>query len=373
MKTLKYPSGLLASGAGIWLLMFPAQAAIPLTNLGSLGGDYSSALAINDHGEIVGFSRAADGTLHAFLYQNGLMSKVDAHPGDQNIAAAINDAGRIVGNRLNNAVTNEFGVSYQNQAVLFYRGSLITLEPGTNNSGASGINNRGQIVGGYTTPGGASHAFLYQKGLTTDLGTLGGDISGAAGINRRGEIVGSSYITPGSLAYHPFLYRHGLMQDLGTLGGSYGGANAINDLGEIVGFSSTVSNLEIHPFLYRHGHMQDLGTLGGTQIFHGEYSIDDVASDINNWGQVVGQASTINLDSHAFIYCTGKMTDLNDLVTLTTTNGPAGFLSLGTANGINDWGQIVGAGSYWDGTQVVVRAFLMQVRPEYRPGQPDEF
>src|ERR1039458_8946753 len=108
--------------------MSPAQAAIPLINLGSLGCDYSSASAINDHGEIVGFSRASDGILHAFLYRNGLMSKLDAFPGDQNVASAINDAGRIVGNRLSNAVTNEFGVSYQNQAVLFHRGSLITLE-----------------------------------------------------------------------------------------------------------------------------------------------------------------------------------------------------------------------------------------------------
>jgi len=354
--------------------MFPARAAIPLINLGSLGGDYSSALAINDHGEIVGFSRASDGTLHAFLYQNGLLSNLDARPGDQSIASAINDAGRIVGSRLSNAVTNEFGVSYQSQAVLFDRGSLLTLEPGTNNSGAAGINNRGQIVGGYALSGGASHAFLYRKSLTTDLGTLGGATSGATGINDRGEIVGSSDMAPGSLAYHPFFYRHGLMQDLGTLGGSRGAANAINDLGEIVGYSSTTSNLEIHPFLYSHGHMQDLGTLGGTQHFPGgAYTIDNYASAINDWGQIVGQAIIPNGDSHAFVYSNGKMTDLNRLVTLTTTNGPSGFLVLTSANGINDWGQIVGVGTFWDGAQVVVRAFLLRVTPEYRPCQTDEF
>jgi probable HAF family extracellular repeat protein len=373
--TLKPGPGLLGSVAAIVLLAFPAKAGVALINLGTPGGgDFSTAVAISDHGEIAGWGTSSDGSIHAFRYEHGLLSNLDARPGDQSIASAINDAGLIVGSRLSNAVTNEFGVSYQSQAVLFDRGSLLTLEPGTNDSGAAGINNRGQIVGGYTLSGGASHAFLYRKSLTTDLGTLGGAISGATGINDRGEIVGSSYMAPGSLAYHPFLYRHGLMQDLGTLGGSRGAANAINDLGEIVGYSSTTSNLEIHPFLYSHEHMQDLGTLGGTQLFPGGvYTIDNYASAINDWGQIVGQAIITNGDSHAFVYSHEKMTDLNRLVTLTTTNGPAGFLVLTSANGINDWGQVVGVGTFWDGTQVVVRAFLMQICPEYRPCQPDEF
>lgn len=57
------------------------------------------------------------------------------------------------------------------------------------------------------------------------------------------------------------------------------------------------------------------------------------------------------------------MTDLNDLVNFTTTNGPAGFLALGTANGINDQEQFVGLGYYWDGTNVLTRAFLLNATP----------
>jgi len=57
------------------------------------------------------------------------------------------------------------------------------------------------------------------------------------------------------------------------------------------------------------------------------------------------------------------MTDLNDLVNFTTTNGPAGFLALGTANGINDQEQFVGLGYYWDGTKVLTRAFLLNATP----------
>jgi probable HAF family extracellular repeat protein len=361
LMSIRSLAGLLVSIAGMAFLTDSATAGVRLINLGALDGNWSSASAINDRGEVAGLYLAADGSYHAFEYRNGLMSRLDSRPGEQSSASAINDAGLAVGSLINVQVTNEFEVSFQNQAVVFSRGLVIPLELVAQNSGAGGINNRGQIVGGYTAADGTIHAFLYWRGMTTDLGNLGGDISAASGINDGGDVVGMSSPAPGGLAVHPFLYRHGVMRDLGTLGGNNGVAEAINDMGEIVGFSSTVSNREIHPFLYSHGRMQDLGTLGGDRYFSGgPYTVDSYATAINNWGQVVGQALTANLDTHAFLYSHGKMTDLNSLVALTTTNGPPGFLSLESAKGINDWGQIAGVGNYWDGTQVVVRAFLLE-------------
>ena len=67
-------------------------------------------------------------------------------------------------------------------------------------SRAADINNRGQIVGTSMTASRNSHAFLWEKGEMTDLGTLPGagefGFSVASGINNRGQVVGFSTGAP---------------------------------------------------------------------------------------------------------------------------------------------------------------------------------
>jgi len=350
MRTIKNNITVATVAVMLSLLASQAKGRVTLEQLGTLGGDFSMATGINESGQIVGASTTFDGKRHAFLYSNNLMIDLDTQNTDNSIAAAINDFGQVVGAN-GYAYTNEFGTFYSSRAFLYDKGLMSNLIQDTNYSFAAGINDLGDIVVDKTLTNGETHAFVYTNGLMTDLGTLGGDFSGASGINNRGEIVGLSDIANQG-ADHPFLYNHGLMHDLGTLGGNLSAANAINDLGQVVGYSRTASNIKEHPFLYSRGRMHDLGTFGGT------YSH---AYGINNWGQVVGESQKRNGDYHAFLYSNGMLIDLNYLVHLTTTNRAAGFLLLITASGINDQREIVGTGAYWDGTNVTARAFLLKI------------
>ncbi len=71
--------------------------------IGTLGGRISEAIAVNNHGQIVGYSQVDTSSIkHAFLYSDGVMydlnSLIDASPGwPLEFAFAINDRGQITG------------------------------------------------------------------------------------------------------------------------------------------------------------------------------------------------------------------------------------------------------------------------------------
>jgi probable HAF family extracellular repeat protein len=119
-------------------------------------------------------------------------------------------------------------------------------------SRASGINDRGQVVGGYHTGAvvAPTHAFITgPDGVgMTDLGTLGGD-SVAYGINDSGQVVGDFKTDKG---WPPHAFITGPdgagMTDLGALGGDFSTASGINDAGQVIGLSST-DNGQAHTFI----------------------------------------------------------------------------------------------------------------------------
>ncbi len=265
--------------------------------------------------------------------------------GTLSIAYGINNSGTIVGSYTNNNIPPGNGVGthgfvYQN-GVASDLGSL-----GGGYSNAHGINDQGIIVGDAYTTDNASHAYSYQNGVMTDLGTFSGNsgayVSLAAHINNEGTIVGGVNSLNGG-ASGAFSYQNGVMSDLGTLGGF---ATSINGQGTIVGWSAVVigNNTVIHPFSWQNGVMTDLGTLGGTPPANGP---QPEASGINDQGTIVGSATISTGDEHAFSYANGVMTDLG------TLGGSSSF-----ARDINNQGAIVGYSYLADNT--TFHAFVCQ-------------
>jgi len=306
------------------------------TPLGTLGGNGGYANAINQSGEITGFSYLTNWTppapdpsvaVHAFVYRGGVMHDLGTLGGMDSEGTAINASGQIVG--FSSLPTGQ-------HPFIYVRGLLRDLGTlGGSDAQALAINYRAQATGGSAIAGDEfTHAFLYSDGVMTDLGTLGGLNSVGSGINAKGQVTGRADVAPSSLNCgspngHAFLYEHGKMLDLGTLsGGCSSLGTAINDAGQIIGQSDLNGFEGQHAFLWSDGVMQDLGTLGGYSFPIG----------LNYKGQVVGSSIANDGQIHAFLYTDGTMYDLNQLVI-----GLEGTL-LSVANGINDRGQIVATG-----------------------------
>ncbi len=318
-----------ASGAGA------AQARWVISDLGTLGGQTSHAVAINERGQVVGWSnlKAKDTSgyeiSHTVLWQNGKMRDLgNLDP------IAINERGQVFG-------TGDRGG--QEHVFVWQNGKLTDLGvlgilPGGTMSYGVAINARRQIAANSGTDAiPSSHAFVWQNRKRTALGALPGyKYSRAVGINGRGEIIGYCY-TEVDRNGQPdewvgFVWANGKMTRLGTLGGAESEPIAINDRGQIVGDSATKQN-GYHAFLWQNRKLTDLGTLGGRSSH---------AVAINERGQVIGWSFLKATDAsgdgirRAFLWQNGKMTDLGDL--------PGGTQTWPVA--LNGLGQVVGTSDF---------------------------
>ena len=207
--------------------------------------------AINNSGEVIGnyygeYPPPDCSCFRAVHWQDFIFSDLVAlggtyrEFGDTN-ATAINPAGQVVGEAYLGHLWSP------RHAVIWAQGAIRDLGTlGGRESYATGISASGQIVGAAETVGHEHHAFLYSDGTMKDLGALGGD-SEASAINASGQIVGKSridrksqHLWSASAATRAFLYQKGVMTDLNTLvTGPLAGsvtlqeAPAINDAGLI--------------------------------------------------------------------------------------------------------------------------------------------
>jgi probable HAF family extracellular repeat protein len=280
-----------------------------IIDLGTLGGNESLAAYVTDAGQVIGvaanaipdpFSIIGWATqTRAFLWEKGEMQELGTLGGPD----AIGDSG-CKGNEHSGLVA---GSSYTNYTPNSTTG-VPTLDP-----------------------------FLWENGTMTDLGTLGGVYGTAVCANNRRQVTGQSSLkdNPGACltgepGCHAFLWEHGVMTDLGTLGGTFSMPLWLNDTGEVVGIATTPGDASLHASLWREGVITDLGTLHGDCV--------SVAGAISSRGQIVGNSFNCETNtSRAVLWDKGSIIDLNAVI--------HSRLRLVEALNINDRGEILGVGA----------------------------
>lgn len=333
--------------AELWLYGFPID-------LGTLGGP-NSAVAWpnhNDHGLVVGISETVamqplgeswscglavfysappDGHVCVgFVWQNGVMTALPTLGGANGFATGVNNRGQIVGwaettvhdpsCNANNQVLQFLPVLWMRQAGR-YAAEALPPDNGDSDGAATAINQQGAVVG--------------------ISGLCGGAIGGAT-------------------AEHMVEWRDGrVLRVLPTLGGAYWNTPMdINNLGEVVGFSDlpgdavAAPNFQAFSWSAKPFNCNGVHTAGGNTCDLGVLPGDALseALGVNNRGQVVGISLGSTPYGQAFIYQDGVMTNLNSLVLPGTT------LFLTDAQDINDEGVITGQA--YDSNSGVIKAFV---------------
>lgn len=313
-----------ASGLGGTVKFYDGKTVI---DIGTLGGSAINLAGLNERGQIAGSSFPAVGFLpHAFFWskQTGMvdLGAFPPLPGES-FASGINDKGQVVGSSL--LGTNTHAVLWSPREPIRDLGTL-----GGDFSEALAINNAGQVTGRAETAGGNQLAFLWtEAGGMVSIGTLAGGFSVGTMINEAGQIAGISLNAGGES--NPFFWSAAM----GMLAIGEGGMNSaprdINDLGMVVGSDTTTGFDRAFVWTLATGVMRP-GALGGQQ---------SVALAVNNCGQVVGFADTPTA-THAFLWTMAQgIVDLNTLL----VEPPVGLI-LTQAAAINERGEIVALSNF---------------------------
>jgi probable HAF family extracellular repeat protein len=340
-------------------------------DLGTLaGGTLSQAFGMNNRGHVGGAATVSNGNLHAFLWTKHTgMQDLGTLGGPNSEAGPVNqsDEVAILSETFHKDLNNEdfcgFGTHLQCLGAIWENGvltSLPTLAGPNANAQAYDLNNRGQVVGlseierkdkkGCLTP---FQVFDFEAVIWEPNGEIrelpplrskGDTVGFAFGINEHGQAVGTSGLcsntsvppSPPTNAPHAVLWESdGSPKDLGTLGGTMGNvATSINNRGEVVGTSQSKDGT-LHPFLWtKETGIQDLGAFPGAVA-----TVAPCCNTINNKGEVVGFSIDAHSSFRALVWHDKRPIDLNRLI----PKGSPWYLQ--AAESINDAGEITGYGT----------------------------
>ncbi len=130
-----------------------------MIDLGALAGSFCDARAINNAGDVAGrfYTGGKDGHWHAFVYSHSTFTDLGTLGGNESYAVDINDSGLILGKAED--------AGFASHVVTWSQGVATDLGV-MGGAWPTAMNNSGDFVG--TMPvSGTYHPFLYHAGGTT--------------------------------------------------------------------------------------------------------------------------------------------------------------------------------------------------------------
>jgi probable HAF family extracellular repeat protein len=321
------------------VLLFPGMVAATDYDFYGLNNPIGSGMVeisgVNEAGVVSGYIPFADDDA-SFIWTPGGDTEVYRMPGTQThtLATGINDLGQTTG-RWTPGYPTWDGFIWQSGTGTFTNLGHVTEEH--YQALPTAISNSGVVAGycasGSYTPWHAMDSVDTTEGkvlrLLPGVGDQEHTSSYALAINNQNTIAGYWEDSGHETAY---TWANGVVTTLADRPDATSSrALGISDNGFIVGMSDSRATM------WQGSILTDIGVLPG-----GTYA---EAVAVNMHGVAVGRSLFADGSEHAFIWTGSQMLDLNELVSM-----PSGWV-LNRATGINEWGMIVGDGTY-NGEQV---------------------
>jgi hypothetical protein len=249
--------------------------------------DVTTHLRNNNRGQVVGvYGDLSDETprLRGFLMKKRRVTRLDVPGALLTLPLGINDQGQVVGGWVGpdatvNPVTGETGPVH---GFLWEQGLYTKFDvPGATTTAPYEINNRGQIVGNYADAKGAQHGFVMRGGRVTTIdhprAVQARDMTGTrvVGIDDRGRLVGSYGDEAGLI--HAWKWEQGRFTDVEPPGGLQAEASEIDNRGRIIGRYLDATP-KLRSFLLDRGVYKPIDAPG---------RCDTAASGLNDRGEIV--------------------------------------------------------------------------------------
>ena len=300
---------------------FSWTASSGMVDLGTLGGTWSEAYFVNAAGHVIGTSETADGAQHAFSWIDGTLHDLGTLGGPFSEPRAVNASGQVVGG-------SETSDGSFRAFIWTPGGQMVDL-------GVVGyalaISDTGQVVGEDATSrdgsrGSRAFSWTAETGIV-DLGSLGGRFTAAWAVADTGQVAGwSNVVLEGREAQHAFSWTEADgMIDLGTFGAPHSTASAVNERGQIAGILQWRGGQSAFSWTADEG-MTDIGVFvdAGVHI-----------AGLNDNGQIAGTMDYLRIPPHAFAWSAAR--GLFDLGTLDNTGAASGALGLNAHDQVVGW------------------------------------